>query len=101
MNFTEKQNAVFATTGDFDPQMVLSRADEKGDSRIGERINVKSEGAWYKARIIDADREESQFLVHYYGYDESYDEWVATSRIRGRRSSSQQASRRPVSAMGR
>jgi hypothetical protein len=101
MTFTEKQNAVFTTTGDFDPQMVLSRAEEKSDSRIGERVTVKSEGSWYKGRIIDADREESQFLVHYYGFDESYDEWVAPSRIRGRRITPQAAYRRAVSAVGR
>jgi hypothetical protein len=101
MTFTEKQNAVFTTTGDFNPQMVLSRAEEKRDSRVGERVTVKSEGAWYKGRIIDANPDEAQFLVHYYGYDESYDEWVASNQIRGRRTNAQPAYRRAVSAVGR
>jgi hypothetical protein len=81
--------------------MVLSSAEEKRDSRIGERVTVKSEGSWYKGRIIDADREDSQFLVHYYGFDESYDEWVAANRIRGRRINPPAAYRRAVSAVGR
>ena len=82
MSFAEKQRSVFTTTGDFSPQTVLSQAERKSDARIGERVLVRSEGDWYKGRIIDADREDAQFLIHYYGWDESYDEWVKARQIR-------------------
>jgi Caspase domain/RNA binding activity-knot of a chromodomain len=82
MSFAEKQRSVFATTGNFSPQTVISQAEKKRDARIGERVLVKSEGDWYKGRIIDADREDAQFLIHYYGWDESYDEWVEARQIR-------------------
>ncbi len=82
MSFAEQQRAVFTTTGDFSPQTVLSKAEAKRDPRIGERVMVKSEGDWYKGRIIDADRATSQYLIHYYGWDDSYDEWVGNRRIR-------------------
>ena len=82
MSFAEKQRAVFTTTGDFSPQTVLSQAEKKTDTRIGERVLVKSDGDWYKGRIIDADRDAAQFLIHYYGWDESYDEWVEARQIR-------------------
>jgi hypothetical protein len=82
MTFAEQQSAVFTTTGDFSPHTVLTQADLKRDPRIGERVIVKSEGDWYKGRIIDADRATAQYLIHYYGWDDSYDEWVGNRRIR-------------------
>lgn len=82
MSFAERQRAAFATTGDFSPQTVLSRAERKRDARIGERVLVRSDGDWFKGRIIDVDREDSEFLIHYYGWDDSYDEWVEAEQIR-------------------
>jgi hypothetical protein len=82
MSFAERQRAAFATTGDFSPQTVLSRAERKRDARVGERVLVRSDGDWFKGRIIDADREDSEFLIHYYGWDDSYDEWVEAEQIR-------------------
>ena len=82
MSFAENQRAVFAVTGDFTQQTVLSQAEVKRDPRIGERVLVRSEGSWYKGRIIDVDRETAQFLIHYYGWDDSYDEWVRGKQIR-------------------
>jgi hypothetical protein len=82
MSFAEEQRAMFMTTGDFSPLTVLSKAEEKSDPRIGERVLVRSEGDWYKGRIIDADPANSQYLIHYYGWDDSYDEWVASRKIR-------------------
>jgi hypothetical protein len=82
MSFAENQRAVFAVTGDFSTQTVLSEAELKQDPRVGERVEVKSEGSWYKGRIINVDRERSRFLIHYYGWDDSYDEWVRARHIR-------------------
>lgn len=82
MSFAERQRAAFVTTGDFSPQTVLSRAERKSDARVGERVLVRSDGDWFKGRIIDVDPEDSQFLIHYYGWADSYDEWVEASQIR-------------------
>lgn len=82
MSFAENQRAVFTTTGDFSTQTILSEAEVKRDPRVGERVLVKSEGRWYKGRIINADRDGSRFLIHYYGWDDSYDEWVGARHIR-------------------
>lgn len=82
MSFAENQRAVFTTTGAFTSQTVLSEAETKSSPRVGERVMVRSEGRWYKGRIIDFDRASSQFLIHYYGWDDSYDEWVEARQIR-------------------
>jgi hypothetical protein len=82
MSFAENQRIVFTVTGDFSLRTVLSQAELKRDPRIGERVEVKSEGSWYKGRIINANRESSRFLIHYYGWDDSYDEWVSAKNIR-------------------
>ncbi len=99
MSFAEKQRAVFTTTGDFSPQTVLSQAEKKSDTRIGERVLVKSEGDWYKGRIIDADRDDGQFLIHYYGWDESFDEWVEARQIRQPRIKRYAASQQTAAAL--
>ncbi|HEX8144009.1 MAG TPA: Tudor-knot domain-containing protein [Pyrinomonadaceae bacterium] len=82
MAFAEDQRATFITTGAFSPQTVLALAGKRADERIGARVLVRSEGDWYKGRIIDASRSKSRFLIHYYGYDDSYDEWVSLRQIR-------------------
>jgi hypothetical protein len=80
MAFAEEQSSSFILTGEYAPQSVLAGAESRSDNRIGARVEVYSEGDWYKARIIGAGRE--RYRVHYYGYDESYDEWVKPSQIR-------------------
>jgi hypothetical protein len=84
MAFAEEQRSTFATTGTFSPQTILALAGRRTDERIGERVIVRSEGDWYKGRIIDVARSKSLFLIHYYGYDDSYDEWVSGRQIRWR-----------------
>jgi hypothetical protein len=80
MAFAEEQIAVFATHGNFDPHIVIAAARPRLDPRVGRRVEVESEGDWYLAQIVDARAE--QLKVHYYGYEESDDEWVAADRIR-------------------
>ena len=86
MTFAEEQTASFLLTGGFVPQTVLSEAEARPDNRVGARVEVYSEGDWYKARIIDAAR--GRYRVHYYGYEDEDDEWVKPSQIRGNRRSS-------------
>lgn len=84
MQFAEEQSSSYVLTGSFEQQTVLADAGERADGRVGARVEVYSEGDWYKARIVDAGR--GRYRVHYYGYEDSYDEWVRPSQIRGARS---------------
>jgi hypothetical protein len=80
MSFAERQTATFAFTGEFEPEMILADADAKPDEKVGARVVVRSEGDWYKARIVDA--RGGRYRVHYYGYEDSDDEWVRPAQIR-------------------
>jgi hypothetical protein len=80
MSFAEEQTSAYALTGDFQQQTVLAPAQARADRKVGERVEVFSDGDWYKARIIDARR--GSYRVHYYGYEDSYDEWIKLSQMR-------------------
>lgn len=80
MAFAEEQLASFVITGSFNPAMVLAAARPKPKPAVGRRVEVRSDGEWYKARVIDADAD--QLLVHYYGWEASDDEWVTEQQIR-------------------
>ncbi len=80
MAFAEDQKAVFLTTGNFQPEMELATAERKVDPLISSRLEVRSEGDWYKARVIDA--RGSTYRVHYFGYEDSDDEWVTRRDFR-------------------
>lgn len=80
MAFAEEQVVTFSTSGAFDPSLVIASARTPPHPQVGRRVEVRSEGDWYPAQIIDADGE--RFKVHFYGYDDSDDEWVNSSRIR-------------------
>jgi hypothetical protein len=80
MAFVEGQQSAFVTTGVFANQTVLARAEKRSNRDVSKRVEVRSEGDWYKARIIGARR--GQFRVHYYGYDDWYDEWVNARQVR-------------------
>lgn len=83
MKFAEEQESSFASRG-FPTDMVLSQANESTNAAIGRRVIVQSEGDWYKGRIIGV--RGSRYLVRYFGYDDSYNEWVSQRHIRGSRS---------------
>jgi hypothetical protein len=80
MAFAEDQKSTFAATGVFAKETVLALAERRSSRDISRRVEVKSEGDWYKARIIDAG--QGQYKVHYYGYDDWYDEWVTARQVR-------------------
>jgi Caspase domain len=79
MAFAEQQTSSFATGGGFSPEMVLAIAEQRTAAEIGERVEVRSEGDWYKAQIVDA--RAGRFRVHYYGWEVSDDEWVLARQI--------------------
>jgi hypothetical protein len=80
MAFGDEQMASFVATGKFAPETVLATAEEKSGRDVGRRIEVKWEGSWYRAQIVEA--KDGELKVHYYGWDETYDEWVTANRIR-------------------
>jgi hypothetical protein len=80
MAFAEEQIATFATAGDFDPDVVIAAARPRLGQRVGQRVEVYADDDWYPAQIVD-ERDEG-LKVHYYGYEESEDEWVTAERIR-------------------
>jgi hypothetical protein len=80
MAFAEDQKSVFITTGNFQPEMELAAAERKVDPLISSRFEVRSEGDWYKAKVIDA--RQGTYRVHYFGYEDSDDEWVTRRDFR-------------------
>ncbi|HXH91623.1 MAG TPA: agenet domain-containing protein, partial [Thermoanaerobaculia bacterium] len=52
----------------------------RSDAAIGRRVEVRSDGDWYKARIIDA--KNHRYRVHYFGYEVADDEWVGPDALR-------------------
>jgi hypothetical protein len=82
MAFAEEQQAAFAVNG-LSPDIVMANAPHATNPAIGRRVIVRSEGDWYKARVIDA--RGNRLLVHYFGYEDSDDEWVLARQIRENR----------------
>jgi hypothetical protein len=80
MAFAEDQRSAFVATGVFANQTILARAERRSNREVSKRVEVRSDGDWYKARIIAA--RQGQLKVHYYGYDDWEDEWVSTRQVR-------------------
>ena len=84
MAFAEDQRSSFAFTGTFSPSTVVARAEQKPSPQVSRRVEVRPGGGWYhewyKARIIDA--RGGRFKVHYFGWQDSDDEWVRPDQIR-------------------
>lgn len=82
MKFAEDQQTSFSNRG-FSSESILAMAQPATNQGIGRRVIVRSEGDWYKAKVVDA--QGSRLRVHYYGYEESDDEWVLPRQIRAGR----------------
>lgn len=81
MNLAEEQLATFATTEDFGAEMILARAQPLAHPRIGERAKAKDEaGDWYTGRIVEA--KDERFRIHFIGYEDDEDVWVAPENLR-------------------
>ena len=80
MAFAEDQRSEFVTTGNFPATMLIAPAQPRTDSQISGRVEVRSEGDWYKARIVDV--RGGRYHVHYFGYEDADDEWVSARQIR-------------------
>lgn len=80
MAFAEEQGSAFTTTGSFAPSTVLAQAGPKSNPEVSKRVEVRSEGQWWKAQVVDY--RGGAYHVHYYGYEVSDDEWVRLNQIR-------------------
>ncbi|MBK6767784.1 MAG: caspase family protein [Ardenticatenales bacterium] len=78
--FAEEQLATFRIVGDFDPQTIVAAARPRPSADVGRRVEVLQNDVWYPAQIIDSGG--GRFHVHYFGYDDTDDEWVTADRIR-------------------
>ena len=47
----------------------------------GQQIKVEWNGSWWDAIVREVNGEN--YLIHYIGFDSSWDEWVGTNRIKG------------------
>ena len=92
MAYAENQRSTFVTTGNFPGDLMLASAARKFDPMISKRVEVRSEGSWYKARVIDV--RGRSYEVHFYGYEDSDNEWVGLRQIRYLRQSEFAANRR-------
>lgn len=81
MAFVEGQLSSSVTSGAFPLSLSLAEAGKKADPRTLERVEVESEGEWFRAEILAVDGERRR--VHYLGWDASEDEWVTPERVRG------------------
>lgn len=80
MAFAENQRSTFVTTGNFPGRMLLAAGARKLDPMISRRVEVRSEGSWYKARVIGV--RGRAYEVHFYGYEDSDNEFVRLNQIR-------------------
>ncbi|KAB8141076.1 hypothetical protein F8S13_21405 [Chloroflexia bacterium SDU3-3] len=78
--FAEEQICTFATTGGFDQGLVMAPARPRSHARIGNNVAARSGKEWYRAQIVGVDGD--RLKVHFYGYEESDDEWVDADAVR-------------------
>lgn len=81
MAFADKQMAQFTMTGDFPKGLVIANSSKPSRPKIGTRLEIDSEGQWYRGFVTDT--KDEQVRVHYYGFPTSDDEWVDAKRLRG------------------
>ncbi len=80
MALGEEQLSTFATTGGFDPRMVLSRAPELPSERVGERGQIQWHNDWWPVRVTE--EKGGKLKVHYIGYSAGDDLWVTPDKLR-------------------
>lgn len=83
MQYFEEQFATAAMTGSFAQETVISKAKGRVKPPVGKRVNVKYQGEWYPARIVESA--PGKVKVHWIqiGYDTaSSDEWVSSRDVK-------------------
>ena len=87
MAFVAEGKPLYATTGSFDDELVLSRTDRPAKEGIGNLVEAKNGDQWDKAEVVDVEMDEndepSKMRVHF--TDKSlYTKriWVPVSQVR-------------------
>lgn len=47
----------------------------------GQKVDVKWGGSWWQAQIVSV-KAPDKYLIHYIGWESSWDEWVTPARMR-------------------
>jgi hypothetical protein len=87
MRFRERQLAGSRRSSAFPADFVLARvAPEQrakrveGPWQVGDYAEVDWRGSWWRAQILDAEKERVR--VHYLGWPDRWDEWAPLARVR-------------------
>ncbi|MCE9582060.1 MAG: hypothetical protein K8T20_06035, partial [Planctomycetes bacterium] len=87
MRFREGQLTRGATTPSFESDFALAAVDPAlkpkdlpGPWNFHQYCEVDWKGQWFRAQVIDG--REGEWKIHYLGFKDSDDEWVAAKRLR-------------------
>jgi hypothetical protein len=80
MTFAERQMPQCHFARGFDPKLMIRASHKPTDPEVGQRTEIEWRGKYYRGFVIGRNGPLSR--VHYYGYQESDDEWVAPERLR-------------------
>lgn len=80
MAFAERQMSQSLFTRGFDRNFVIRASHKPTDPEVGQRAEIEWHGKYYRGFVIGRNGALSR--VHYYGYQESDDEWVTPERLR-------------------
>lgn len=80
MAFMHGQKSMFTASEGFSGAAKLADVRTPAAPRVGQRIEVLWKGKWYKGKTLAA--EGDRLKVHYVGFQDTWDEWVAPDRVR-------------------
>jgi hypothetical protein len=82
-DYTEKRTVTFAAA-DIVPSKRTPRAATRLDIGVDPDCLIEWRGTWFPAKVLKRTTvdDEPRFLIHYLGYDSSWDEWVGSDRLR-------------------
>ena len=50
--------------------------------KVNEKVQIKSNGAWYPGKILKINADDHTYYVSYDGWDEGWNEWVPIDRLK-------------------
>ena len=59
MAFAAEGKPLYATTGSFDPDLVLAKSDRPSKPGIGLLIEARQDGQWFKAEVVDVEADKN------------------------------------------
>jgi hypothetical protein len=82
-NYTQKRNVTFAEA-DLEPSTRTARAVTRLDIGVKPDCLTEWRGTWFPAKVMKRDELDGKprYFIHYLGYDNSWDEWVGSDRVR-------------------